>query len=126
MWFASKLFAPVVAPLTRLSTMIMRRLGIVERKLVTREELEALLKTPGSRRGEITEGERRMISRIFDFTDTTVDDVMVPLSDVVALGRDRRPGERRRGRSRRRSTRAFPSTASASIASSASCTRSTS
>ena len=26
-----------------------------------------------------------MISRIFDFTDTTVDDVMVPLSDVVAL-----------------------------------------
>ena len=85
LWGASKLFAPVVAPLTKLSTAIMRKLGIVERKLVTREELEALLKTPASRRGEITEGERRMISRIFDFTDTTVDDVMVPLSDVVAL-----------------------------------------
>ncbi|HXU68848.1 MAG TPA: hemolysin family protein [Polyangia bacterium] len=86
LWFASKLFLPVVAPLTKLSTSIMRKLGIVERKLVTREELEALLKTPASRRGEITEGERRMISRIFDFTDTTVNDVMVPLSDVVALG----------------------------------------
>jgi len=85
LWFASKLFLPVVAPLTRLSTAIMRKLGVAERKLVTREELEALLKTPASRRGEITEGERRMISRIFDFTDTTVDDVMVPLSDVVAL-----------------------------------------
>ena len=84
LWLASKLFAPVVAPLTRLSTMMLRRLGIAERKLVTREELEALLKTP-RRGGEITEGERRMISRIFDFTDTTVDDVMVPLSDVVAL-----------------------------------------
>ena len=35
--------------------------------------------------GEITEGERRMISRIFDFTDTTVADVMVPLSHVAAL-----------------------------------------
>jgi putative hemolysin len=85
LWVASKLFLPVVAPLTKLSTVIMRQLGIAERKLVTREELEALLKTPASRRGEITEGERRMISRIFDFTDTTVDDVMVPLSDVVAL-----------------------------------------
>ena len=43
LWFASKLFAPVVAPLTRLSSMILRRLGIAERKLVTREELELLL-----------------------------------------------------------------------------------
>ena len=85
LWFASKLFAPVVVPLTKLSSWILRKLGVAERKLVTREELEALLKTPASRRGEITEGERRMISRIFDFTDTTVDDVMVPLSDVVAL-----------------------------------------
>jgi putative hemolysin len=85
LWLASKLFAPVVAPLTKLASLILRRMGIAERKLVTREELEALLKNPTSRRGEITEGERRMISRIFDFTDTTVDDVMVPLSDVVAL-----------------------------------------
>jgi putative hemolysin len=85
LWAASKLFLPVVAPLTKLATMLMRRMGVAERKIVTREELEALLKTPRSRRGEITEGERRMISRIFDFTDTTVADVMVPLSDVVAL-----------------------------------------
>jgi putative hemolysin len=85
LWFASKMFAPVVAPITRLSSFILRRSGIAERKLVTREELEAMLKNPATRRGEITEGERRMISRIFDFTDTTVDDVMVPLSDVVAL-----------------------------------------
>ena len=85
LWLASKLFSPVVAPLTRLSSWIMRRLGVVERKLVTRQDLEALIKTPASRRGDLTEGERRMISRIFDFTDTTVNDVMVPLSDVVAL-----------------------------------------
>lgn len=84
---ASKIFAPVVSPLTKMTTALMRSMGVAERKLVTREELEALLKTPSvsSRRGEITEGERRMISRIFDFTDTTAADVMVPLSDVVAL-----------------------------------------
>jgi putative hemolysin len=85
LWLASNLFVPVVGPLTKLATWVMRRLGVPERKLVTREELEALLKVPGSHRGEITEGERRMISRIFDFTDTTVDHVRVPLSDVVAL-----------------------------------------
>jgi CBS domain containing-hemolysin-like protein len=87
LWLASKLFAPVVVPLTKLSTALMRRMGVAERKLVTREELELLLKTPSSinKRSEITEGERKMISRIFDFTDTTVHDVMVPLSDVVAL-----------------------------------------
>jgi CBS domain containing-hemolysin-like protein len=87
LWLASRIFAPVVAPLTRLSSALLRRLRVPERKLVTREQLEALLKTPSmsSRRGEITEGERRMISRIFDFTDTTVADVMMPLSDVVAL-----------------------------------------
>jgi CBS domain containing-hemolysin-like protein len=87
LWLASKAFAPVVTPLTKVSSAILRRMRVPERKLVTRQELEALLKTPSvsSRRGEITEGERRMISRIFDFTDTTVADVMVPLSDVVAL-----------------------------------------
>jgi CBS domain containing-hemolysin-like protein len=87
LWLASKLFAPVVVPLTKLSSALMRRMGVAERKLVTREELELLLKTPSSinKRSEITEGERKMISRIFDFTDTTVHDVMVPLSDVVAL-----------------------------------------
>jgi putative hemolysin len=87
LWLASKLFAPVVVPLTKLATWIMRSFGIAERKLVTREELELLLTSPSSvnKRSEITEGERKMISRIFDFTDTTVHDVMVPLSDVVAL-----------------------------------------
>ena len=67
-----------------------------------------------------------MISRIFDFTDTTVNDVMVPLSDVVALAETADLADRRRGRSRRSSTRASRSIASASIASSAPCTPSTS
>jgi putative hemolysin len=87
LWLASKVFSPVVAPLTKLSTAMLKKMHVPERKLVTREELELLLKTPSvsMKRGEITEGERRMISRIFDFTDTTVADVMMPLSDVVAL-----------------------------------------
>ncbi|HSV66591.1 MAG TPA: hemolysin family protein, partial [Mycobacteriales bacterium] len=76
--------------LTRFTSWLTRALRLPERKLVTREDLELMLKGPATAKagGEITEGERKMISRIFEFTDTTVHDVMVPLSDVVALSED--------------------------------------
>jgi CBS domain containing-hemolysin-like protein len=89
LWLSSKFYAPVVWILTRFSSWVLRILRIPERKLVTREELELMLKGPvAAQKSEITEGERKMISRIFDFTDKTVYDVMVPLSDVVALSED--------------------------------------
>ena len=90
LWLASRAFAPLVFLLTRFTSWVTRALKVPERKLVTREELELLLKGPATARtgSEITEGERKMISRIFEFTDTTVHDVMVPLSDVVALPED--------------------------------------
>jgi CBS domain containing-hemolysin-like protein len=43
------------------------------------------MKRAPQRPSEITEGERRMIARIFDFGDRTAYDVMVPLSSVAAL-----------------------------------------
>jgi CBS domain containing-hemolysin-like protein len=90
LWMASRVFMPLVWLLTRFTSWLTRLLRVPERKLVTREELELLLKGPAATHtgGEITEGERKMISRIFDFTDTTVADVMVPLSDVIALDQD--------------------------------------
>ena len=92
LWLASKVFAPVVFGLTRFTSWVTRSLRVPERKIVTREELELLLKGPGqggrTAQGDITEGERQIISRIFDFTDLTVGDVMVPLSDVSALAED--------------------------------------
>jgi CBS domain containing-hemolysin-like protein len=89
LWLASRVFAPVVFLLSRFTGLLVRVLRLPERKLVTREELELLVKGPSAAsRGEITEGERNMISRIFEFTDTTVADVMVPLSDVQALPED--------------------------------------
>ena len=128
LWLASKLFAPVVCAADRFSTWLMRALGIAERKLVTREELELLLKAPASRAraARSPRASASMISRIFDFTDTTVDDVMVPLSDVVALAETADLDDVGAARSRTSSTRASRCIASASIASSAPCTRSTS
>ncbi len=95
LWITSRIFAPPVWLLGRFTSWLVRVLRVPERKLVTREELELLVKGPtasragaAAQKSEITEGERRMISRIFEFTDTTVNDVMVPLSDVVALPED--------------------------------------
>ncbi len=95
LWLASKIFAPLVAVLTLFTSWLTRVLRVPERKMVTRRELELLLQPsarhpePGTRKkDEITEGERRMISRIFDFSETTVADVMVPLSGVTLLSED--------------------------------------
>jgi CBS domain containing-hemolysin-like protein len=94
LWLAGKIFAPFVAVLTSFTRWLTRVLRLPERKLVTRRELELLLQPraePNERvrkRDEITEGERRMISRIFDFSETTVADVMVLLSDVSALSEE--------------------------------------
>ncbi len=91
LWLASTVFAPLLWLFTTVTSRLIAAFGIPERKLVTREELELLLQRPvesGKGRGEITEGERKMISRIFEFTDKTLGDVMVPLSDVVALSED--------------------------------------
>ncbi|MCS6912973.1 MAG: hemolysin family protein [Myxococcales bacterium] len=92
---AMQALAPLVTLLARLSALVARRLGIeVHRKLVTREEIEGLIAArpqlgPDAEMGmapsDVTEGERSMISRIFDFSSVEVYRLMVPLSDVCAL-----------------------------------------
>ncbi len=87
-----KVMAPGVYLLERVSKMATARLGIdVHHKLVTREEIESLVSAPSPpadsssvSQSDVTEGERSMIARIFDFPTMRVDDVMKPLSDVVA------------------------------------------
>ena len=46
--------------------------------------------------GDILPVERRMIRRVFNFGETTAEQIMVPLIDVVAVARDERCGEARR------------------------------
>ena len=50
---------------------------------VTREELRLLL--GGARRGDLTASDRRLIKRVLEFTESTVEDAMVPLIHVVAI-----------------------------------------
>lgn len=54
---------------------------------LSREELQMLIEE-GKRDGAITAQEARMISRTFDFRDTPVRNIMVPLASVVSLSVD--------------------------------------
>ena len=64
----------------------------IERPYVTREDIEAMVDT-AERLGVIEADEQTLIERVFGFADTTVADVMVPRTDVVAVDADRPVGE---------------------------------
>jgi CBS domain containing-hemolysin-like protein len=74
---------------------LMTRLAGVDRQraFVTRDELLALIEAEAPATSEITAGEREMISNVFALSDSTVYDVMVPLSEVTALPEDTTVGE---------------------------------
>lgn len=54
---------------------------------ITEEEIEILLEE-GSKEGSIEQEEKEMIASIFDFTDTTAKEIMVPRIDVVGVEAD--------------------------------------
>jgi CBS domain containing-hemolysin-like protein len=90
-WFAS-ILTPAVWVLARATAFVTRALKVEERRaLVTREELRLLLEASDAGGGTptaIPEAERSMITNVLDFGDSTVYDVMVPLSEVTALPED--------------------------------------
>jgi len=78
---------PLVALLSFLSGGILRLLGIdpnVMDEPVTEEEIRMLL-DEGSEDGNIEESDKDMIINIFDFDDTTVDELMTHRTDIVSL-----------------------------------------
>jgi CBS domain containing-hemolysin-like protein len=89
--WAALLFTPLVYLLGRATAFATRALKVEERRaLVTRDELRILLESPegDSAATAIPEAERSMITNVLDFGDSTVYDVMVPLSEVTALPED--------------------------------------
>lgn len=84
---AFKIFYPVVFLVSTIANSLLQTLGVEKKKrkqTLTREELKFLIRT--DTRGTIAEQQRKeMMRRIFEFGDTTVKEVLVPLVDVVAL-----------------------------------------
>jgi len=81
-------FAWFISFLDWLAQLVMRMLGIP-----TTNELEAshseielrMLLRQGERAGVLEPDEQQMIDKVFDFSDTPVEDVMVPRPDIIAL-----------------------------------------
>jgi len=84
---AFKLFYPVVLLVSTITNALLQMIGVEKKKrtqTLTREELKFLIRT--DTHGTIADRQRKeMMGRIFEFGDTTVKEVLVPLVDVVAL-----------------------------------------
>jgi len=87
MEFFIKAFRPFIMIFTGISNFILKifRIGPVKRSpLITEEELRMMIEI-GKEEGVLSDEERRMLQRIFEFGDIKVRDVMAPKDQIVAL-----------------------------------------
>jgi len=81
-------FAPLVWVLRKSTEFVLRTFGLeppgAEVDAMSEAELRMLL-TRSTEQGEIEQGERGMIEKVFDFADKDAADVMVPRPEVVAI-----------------------------------------
>jgi putative hemolysin len=81
------LLRPVIALLNGITAALLRLFGISQHRTgpsVTEEELRLMVNV-GEEEGVVEEGERTMIHHIFELSETTVREVMVPRIDMVSL-----------------------------------------
>jgi len=82
------IFGWFISFLDWLADLVMRLLGIetINELEASHSEVELrMLLRQGERAGVLEPDEQRMIDKVFDFSDTPVEDVMVPRPDIVAL-----------------------------------------
>ncbi|HEB75322.1 MAG TPA: HlyC/CorC family transporter [Nitrospirae bacterium] len=86
----SRIFSFFVSILTFSTNIILKPLGgkpFTQRSFVTEEEIKLLIKE-GRDRGVFEPEEEELIHGVFEFTDLSVKEVMVPLTKVVAFSLD--------------------------------------
>lgn len=86
-YFLSRFFLPVSKILMFASKIISRIFGVKLDNisfLITEEEIKSAVNV-GEEEGVIEEEEKKMIHSIFEFTDTTVNEIMVPRTTVFAI-----------------------------------------
>jgi len=88
-----KLFHPIIIIFTSISNFILKIFRQTPSKrlpLITEEELRTMIEV-GKEEGVLSEEERKMLHRIFEFGDTKVEDVMVPKEKIVAININSKP-----------------------------------
>jgi len=87
LWIASWVLYPLVFVLSRISRRVLSAFSgdkdLAYASYITKDGLESLLRDEKS--GDIMKSEKEMIQRIFDFSDSTAGQIMVPLSNVTVL-----------------------------------------
>jgi CBS domain containing-hemolysin-like protein len=83
LWIFYYIFSPIIFLITSIYKFIKKDRDIVP--FMTKEELSLLLRTRGR---SIDLSEKNMINRIFDFSEKTVKEVMIPLIEVQAISED--------------------------------------
>lgn len=86
-FFLTKLFTPFVWVFNGLSIVVGRIFGLKSHegdRIVTEEEIRTIVEE-SSQTGAIDEEEGEMIQNIFDFSDTTVDEIMTHRTEISAL-----------------------------------------
>lgn len=84
------LFSPLIKIFTSIANLILKILGIKPPRrlpLITEEELRLLIEI-GKEEGVLTEEERVLLHRIFEFGDTEVGNVMITRDKMVAISID--------------------------------------
>lgn len=82
----SRLFSPILFIFSKVTKIITWMLGGDKNTnpFTLREEINAILLMPGEG-GDIAQQEKTMIRRVFDFTETSAQEIMIPLIHVVAI-----------------------------------------
>ncbi|MCX5697697.1 MAG: hemolysin family protein [Candidatus Omnitrophica bacterium] len=88
-------FNPVTRIFTSVSNFLLRVFGVGPSKrspLITEEELRLMIEV-GKEEGVLSDEERKMLHRIFEFGDTRLSEVMVPRDKMVAVNINTSPEE---------------------------------
>ncbi len=93
--FFSIVFWPILIVFVTLSKLLSRLAGSRKEHnpFTLREQIQSMVQMPPQEGGDIQATEKTMIRRMFNFSETTVHKVMVPLIDVTAIDRKCTVGE---------------------------------
>ncbi len=91
LWVASKLFYPILIFVNIFTKKLLNLVGKTDSTFITREELIDVIE--GDSNEPTVDYKERIIKRIFRFSETTVDEIMIPLIQVRALDEDSKVGD---------------------------------
>jgi magnesium and cobalt exporter, CNNM family len=91
LWVATKIFYPILIFVNIFTKKLLTLIGSTENTYITREELINVIE--GDSKTPTVDYKERIIKRIFRFSETTVEEIMIPLIHVSALGEDTKVGD---------------------------------